>query len=69
MNKLVLCHRLHHQHALLSQMTQHFWNVDVDIVVDAVEENVAQDGDARSADAGRAVDQNGRVSTFGSGFW
>ena len=52
MDKLVLSHRLHHQHPLLPQVAQNLGYVDVDVVVDAVEQDVAQDGDARPADAG-----------------
>ena len=35
-NKLILGYRLNHQHSLLPQMGQHFWNVNVNIVVDAI---------------------------------
>jgi hypothetical protein len=65
MHELVLGHSLHHEHSLLPQMTQNLWNVDVDVVVDAVQQNVAQNRDAGSTDAGRTVDENWRVATLG----
>ena len=40
MDKLVLSHRLHHHHPLLSQVSQHLGDVNVNVVVDAVEEDV-----------------------------
>lgn len=72
MHELVLGHSLHHEHSLLPQMTQNLWNVDVDVVVDAVQQNVAQNRDAGSTDAGWTVDENWRVATLGwwlRGLW
>ena len=62
MHKLVLRHRLHHEHALLPQMRQHLGDIHVEVVVHTVEEDVAEDRHAGPAHARRAVDEDGRVS-------
>ena len=61
-DKLVLSHGLHHQHPLLPQVGQNLGDVDMDVVVDAVEEDVGQDGDAGPAHPGTAVDQDRGVA-------
>ena len=67
MNELVLRDRLDHQHPLLPQVSHHLGQVDVNVVVDAVEEDVGQDGDAGPADPGTAVDEDGSVGVDPSG--
>ena len=66
-HELVLRHRLHHEHPLLPQVGQHLGDVHVEIVVDAEEQDVAEDGDPGSTDAGGAVDEDGRVAVAAGG--
>ena len=62
MHEFILGHGLHHEHPLLSQVGKDLWNVRVEVVVDAVEEDVAEEGHPGSADSGAAVNQNRRVA-------
>ena len=61
-DKLVLRHRLHHQHPLLPQVGQNLRDVDMDVVVNTVEEDVGQDGHPGPAHPGTAVDQHWGVA-------
>ena len=61
-DKLVLRHRLHHQHPLLPQVSQHLGYVDMNVVVNTVEEDISQDGHPGPAHPGAAVDQHRGVA-------
>ena len=63
-DELVLRHRLHHEHALLAQVREHLGHVHVQVVVDAVEEDVAEERHARPPHARRAVHQHRRVAVY-----
>ena len=67
MHELVLRDRLHHEHPLLSEVRQHLRDVNVQVVIHAVQENIAEDGDAGAADARRAVHEHGRVAVSAGG--
>lgn len=69
MDKLVLSYGLDHHHSLLAKVSQHLGNVNVEVVVHAVEQNITEYCHASSAHSGRAVDQNRRVPVAAHGYF